>query len=192
MSNAGLGKYDGTISNEEKGAGKGSSKKAGGTRWALSLMFNRPLFRPSQNTPNPSLESRQIPFHCHPDLREIDSKVVMNQDMAHLDDLGPWDIVMRFSKRRGELAGGLTDNLNVVNHPGMNEFVFLEDATASLRIPLDPFDRVEDVMEPLTVIPHRVMASLSTCRRTDRRSPRSEATSTGRLSKRSRSKMSAA
>lgn len=52
---------------------------------------------------------------------------------------------MGLAKRGTELAGCFADNLDMVNHPGMNEFVFLEDKPTSLRIPFDPLDGIVTV-----------------------------------------------
>jgi hypothetical protein len=139
-----------------------------------------------------SLERREIPFYSSPDFSQIDSEIVMNQDMAHLDNLGPRYLVMCSAERRGELAGCFADDLNVMNHPGVDQFVFLEDVLASLCIPFDTFNRVDYVLKALAIIPHKAIASFNTCFRIGGRSPRSEATSTGRLSNRSKSRMSAA
>lgn len=122
------------------------------------------------------LEGGQVPYHSGPDFGQIDSEIVMNQDMAHFDNLGPRYAVMRFAEGRGELAGCFANDLNVVNHPCVDQFVFLEDAPATLRIAFDPFNRVDNVLNALAIIPHKVIASFNTCFRTGGRSPRSEAT----------------
>ena len=92
----------------------------------------------------------------------------------------------------GELAGCFADDLDMVNHPGVDEFVFLENGPTALRIPLDPLDGIEDILQASAIIPHKAIASLRTSLRSGWRSPRSEATSTGRLSKRSKSRIRAA
>jgi hypothetical protein len=68
-----------------------------------------------------------IPFHHRPDFRQVDAEIVMNQHMAHFDDLGPGNLLMGLAKCGAELTGCFADNLDMVDHPGMNEFVFLED-----------------------------------------------------------------
>ena len=50
------------------------------------------------------LESRQIPFYHRPDFRQVNAEIVMDQHMAHLDDLWPGDLLMGLAKRGGELA----------------------------------------------------------------------------------------
>ena len=138
------------------------------------------------------LESRQIPFYHGPDFRRIDTEIVVDQHMAHFDDLWPGDLLVGLAKGRGELAGCFADDLDMVNHPGVNEFVFLENPPTALRIPFDPLDGIEDILQASAIIPHKAIASLRTSFRSGRRSPRSEATSTGRLSKRSKSRTKAA
>ena len=111
---------------------------------------------------------------------------------AHFDDLWPGNLLVGLAKCRAELTGCFADNLDMVNHPGMNEFVFLEDGPTSLRIPFDPLDGIKDILQASAIIPHKAIASLRTSFRIGWRSPRSEATSTGRLSKRSKSRTRAA
>ena len=53
---------------------------------------------------------------------------------------------MSFSKCGGQFAGCLADDLDVVNHPGVDEFILLEDAPTSLGIPLNVLDRIQDVL----------------------------------------------
>lgn len=108
------------------------------------------------------LENRQIPFYYRPDFRQVDAKIVMNQYMAHFDDLWPGNLLVGLAKCRAELTGCFADNLDVVNHPDMNEFVFLEDGPAPLRIPFDPLDGIEDILQASAIIPHKAIASLRT------------------------------
>ena len=138
------------------------------------------------------LQSWQIPFYHRPDFRQVNAEIVMDQHMAHLDDLQPGDLPMGLAKRWRELAGCLTDDLDVVNHPGVDEFIVLECTPTSLCLPFNPLSGIEDIPQASTIFPHKAIASLRTFLRTGGRSPRSEATSTGRLSKRSRSRIRAA
>ena len=80
----------------------------------------------------------------------------------------------------------------MVNHPGVDEFIVLEWTPTALGIPLNPLDGIEDILQTSAIIPHKAIASLRTSLRSGWRSPRSEATSTGRLSKRSKSIIKAA
>jgi len=108
------------------------------------------------------LHSWQIPFYHRPNFRQVNAEIVMDQHMAHLDDLWPWNLMMGLAKRGGELAGCFADDLNMVNHPGVDEFVFLEHAPTALRIPFDSFDGIEDILQASTIIPHKAIASLRT------------------------------
>ncbi len=92
------------------------------------------------------LENRQIPFYHRQDFSQVNAELVMNQHMAHFDDLWPGNLLVGLAKCSTELAGCFADNLDMVNHPGMNEFVFLEDGPTSLRIPFNPLDGIENVM----------------------------------------------
>lgn len=88
------------------------------------------------------LEKRQVSLDCSPHFPQINPKVVVDQDMTHLNDLWPWDVLMAFTEGRREFAGSFTNNLNVMNHPGVDEFVFFERATAPFSISLDLFDGI--------------------------------------------------
>ena len=72
------------------------------------------------------LESRQIPFYHRPDFRQVNAELVMDQHMAHFDDLWPRDLLMGLAKGGSELTCCLADDLDVVNHPGVDEFIILE------------------------------------------------------------------
>ena len=135
------------------------------------------------------LQSWQIPFHHRRDFRQVNAEIVMNQHMAHLDDQWPGDLLMGLEKGWSELTCCLADDLDVVNHPGVDEFIVLECTPISLCLPFNPISGIEDIPQGSTIFPHKAIASLRTFLRTGGRSPRSEATSTGRLSKRSRSRI---
>jgi len=82
--------------------------------------------------------------------------------MTHFDDLWPRDLLMGLAKRRAELAGCFTDNLDMVNHLSVDELVFLENPPTALRIPFDPLDGIEDILQASAIIPHKAIASLRT------------------------------
>jgi len=108
------------------------------------------------------LEGRQIPLYRGPDFCQINAEIIMDQHMTHFDDLWPRDLLMGLAKRRAELAGCFTDNLDMVNHPSVDELVFLENPPTALRIPFDPLDGIEDILQASAIIPHKAIASLRT------------------------------
>ena len=63
---------------------------------------------------------------------------------------------------------------------------------APLGVALDLFDGVQDIEKALAILPHRAIASFNTRFLTGGRNPRSDATSTGRFSRCSSSRMRAA
>ena len=95
-----------------------------------------------EHTTDLFFESRQIPFYHRPDFRQVNAEIVMDQHMAHLDNLWPGDLLMGLAKRGGELAGCFANDLDMVNHPGVNEFVFLEHGPTVLCMPLNPLDGI--------------------------------------------------
>jgi len=54
-----------------------------------------------EHTTDLFLESRQIPFYHRPDFRQVNAEIVMDQHMAHLDNLWPGDLLMGLAKRGG-------------------------------------------------------------------------------------------
>ena len=63
------------------------------------------------------LQGRQIPLHHSPDFSKVNAEIVVDQDMAHFDDLRPGYVLVGFPKGRGKLAGCFADDLDVVDHP---------------------------------------------------------------------------
>lgn len=49
-----------------------------------------------------------------------------------------------------------------MNHPGVDELVFLENPPTALCIPFDPLDGIEHILQASTIIPHKAIASLRT------------------------------
>jgi hypothetical protein len=84
------------------------------------------------------LEGWQIPLHHGPDFPQVNAEIVMDQHMAHFDDLWPRNLLMGLAKGGSELACCLADDLDVVNHPGVDEFIVLECTPTALRIPFNP------------------------------------------------------
>ena len=137
-------------------------------------------------------EFRQVPVYCCPDFFGIHAKVIMDQNVTHGHDFSPWDLRMCGLDGVGEAAGCLSDNLNVVDGPGLEQFIAYKCCASSGRVMFDPFDGFQDVQETLAVTPHNETVSRRIASRTRGRRPRSVTTSTRRPSRRSRSTMSPA
>ena len=77
-----------------------------------------------------------------------------------------------------ERPTGLTDDLEVVHDPYLQERFVVEGAPSSRCTFLNPIDCLEDVLKTLEVAPQRATASARTRSRTRGRKPCSVATST--------------
>ena len=66
-----------------------------------------------EHTTDLFLESRQIPLYHRPDFRQVNAEIVVDQHMAHLDNLWPGDLLMGLAKRGGELAGCFANDLDM-------------------------------------------------------------------------------
>ena len=95
-----------------------------------------------------------------PDLVQIEAEVFMHQDVPQRDDLWPRDLGMTVFEGLGDAAGGLSNHLQVVDHPHLEHLVSLKGMDA-IRDPLsDSRDGLQDVAQAIRVAPHRAMASL--------------------------------
>ena len=66
-----------------------------------SLFLWRALGHMLEDVADLFLQSWQIPFYHRPDFRQVNAEIVMDQHMAHLDDLWPWNLMMGLAKRGG-------------------------------------------------------------------------------------------
>ena len=92
------------------------------------------------------LKGGQIPLDDGPDFSQIDTEIVVDQYVTHFDDLRPGGLRLGTAEYGSELAGGFFNDLDMVNHPGVDEFVLLEDAPPAFRVPLDSDYGVKDVL----------------------------------------------
>jgi hypothetical protein len=60
----------------------------------------------------------------------------------------------RIRRFLGETACSLTDDLQVMDNPGLDQLVGLEDLTTACGVAANPFDGFEDVEQPVLVAPH--------------------------------------
>ena len=90
---------------------------------------------------------RQVSLHRRPHLIGIDAKIVVDHDVSHGDDLCPRDFGVRRSQRVREFSHGLSDDLDMVDHSGLKQFVGLKCRTPSRRIALNSLDRLDHIEE---------------------------------------------
>jgi hypothetical protein len=69
-------------------------------------------------------EHWQVALHDLPYLAQIDPEIIVNNNVSHPGDLRPRNLWVKRSKLARELACGLADDLDIVNNPGLDQFVF--------------------------------------------------------------------
>src|ERR1019366_4250882 len=129
---------------------------------------------------------RQVPHDGRPDFLEVDAEVVVYENVPHRGYLGPGNVRMRASDLIRQASDRFANDLEVMKDPGLNQFVAIECRSATARILLDAFDRLQDVFEALPVPPQSGMASFRPRSRIRERSPRAMAMSTLRPRRASR------
>jgi hypothetical protein len=88
------------------------------------------------------LEAGQVALYSVPDFPEIHPEILMDEYVAHRNNLRPWHLGMRIVKISAELCRGLADDLEVMNNPDLDQFVPVEGIPASGRVTLDAGDRI--------------------------------------------------
>lgn len=81
-------------------------------------------------------ECGDVTVHNPPDLIGIHAEVCINQDVPKTDHLFPRNAGRSASQTRGKTCGCLTDDLEVVDHPDLHQFIPHERLAASNGIPL--------------------------------------------------------
>src|SRR5260370_6637196 len=86
----------------------------------------------------------------------------MHQDVPQCNDLRPRHLGMTLFEGLRHAAGGLSDHLQVVDHPDLEHLVGLKGIDATC----DPFSDfrggLEDIADAIRVAPHRAIASRET------------------------------
>ena len=108
-----------------------------------------------------ALEAGQVALHSPPNFPEIHPEILVDEYVAHRNDVRPGHLGMRIVKISAELCRSLANDLEVMNDPDLDQFVLLESCSASGGVTLDPGDSIEDVPEAFFRISHRGIASRS-------------------------------
>ncbi len=104
----------------------------------------------------------QIAFDYLPNSVEIDIPVPMNETVTHTRNRAPGNRWPGRRVIRREAFDRLSDNLEVVDYPDLDELVFEKRVPAAARAGFDPVDRFQDVARPLRVGSQSGTASAST------------------------------
>src|ERR1035437_645807 len=134
---------------------------------------------PCQNVLDHSLQDWQIIFHNRPNQTHFDSKVPVDEDIAPANRLGPYLLRMQLPELHRQPTGGLAEDEEIVNDPGLHQFVLLERSTPPRGVLLDMLNGFQNVLKTGAIVPHSTTASARTLSRTRARSPLSVTTSTG-------------
>jgi len=113
-----------------------------------------------------------------PDLVEVDAEVIVDQDIAHGDDLRPGNDRMFRMKVAPQLRCRLTQNLKMVYDPNLDQFVRNEAGVSPGRVLLNAINGIDHVVQTFSRIPHSLTASRKTRSRMRGLMPRSLTTST--------------
>jgi hypothetical protein len=83
----------------------------------------------------------------------------MYQEVPQRDYRRPGDLGMLSADLFRETSSCFTDQLEMAENPDLDEFVTLEGCPPASRVPVDPVDGIENIDQPLAIIPHRATAS---------------------------------
>ena len=125
-------------------------------------------------------KGREILLDYLPDDVSIDPEVVMDQDVAHANNLGPWHVRRKLPDVVRNSTKGLAENLKMPDNPVLDQLLVLEDLTSTPRVAVDALNGLQRIAKALSMISQRGTASRSTRARIRECSPRSETTSTCR------------
>jgi len=112
----------------------------------------------------------------------------MNEYVSKPCGVRPHFVGMQAPKLFGEAAARLANNLEVMQNPYTDQFLFVERLPAAARVFFNLLDGIPDVFEAKAVVPHSGTASRRTVARTRLRKPREDTTSTFDASKLSNSR----
>ena len=88
----------------------------------LLCLFGLPPKSP-HNLLDVALQNRQVPCGSHSNLPQIQAEVLMHEDVSQGDEFRPLHVGVPGAKCRRQPAGGLADDLQVVNHPNLQHLV---------------------------------------------------------------------
>jgi len=83
----------------------------------------------------------------------------MDEEVPQRDDRRPGDLGMLGADLFRETSSRLADQLQMTENPDLDEFVTLEGCPPASRVPIDPVDGIENIEQPLAIIPQRATAS---------------------------------
>src|SRR3954463_10544268 len=84
----------------------------------------------------------------------------MNDDIAHQDDLSPWNFEMSVPELLREVSTCLTDYLYVAHDPDLHQLITVEYGAAARGVFLHPLNSFENIAQALLVPVHSGTASL--------------------------------
>ena len=118
-------------------------------------------------------------FDYTPDRIPVYSKIVMDKDISHTDDIRPGNIRICGFEIRGNSPYRFPDNLEVVNNPYLCHLIIVEIVTTPGRHLFNLIYGFQDIQNPFPIVSHNARASLNTRDRIRPRRPASVTTSTG-------------
>lgn len=122
--------------------------------------------RPSSRLRNARPQVGHISPNRLPYSIEVDVPVSVDESITHTGDGAPRNRGPSRLVLIGQALDGLADDLKVVDDPRLQHFVPPEPLLRVRGLTLDPANSSEDVLDSVSVGPHRGMASANACRRT--------------------------
>ena len=93
-----------------------------------------------QHDLNLILQCWKVSIHGIPDSRRVNAKIVMYQNISHSSNLRPGNLRVVLLNLRRESASGFANDLKVVYHPRLNQFIILKDFKERLKESLRQID----------------------------------------------------
>jgi hypothetical protein len=111
------------------------------------------------HAPNLLFEFGKVPLGQRPHLLHVEAEVFMDKDVSESNDFRSGDVWMALFQALRHAASSLTDYLQIVDHPYLNQLV-LPKSSRTVRDPrLDLLDGLENVAEAVCITPHKAIAS---------------------------------
>jgi hypothetical protein len=127
-----------------------------------------------------ALQPREVSLNHPPYFFKVDTKVIVNQYIPHGNNLWPRDRGILFVELTAKFRCSFSNNLKVVNNPGLNQFILFKFNTACGDVAFNPFNSFQHIQNSFSPISHNSTASRRTRSRMRGLIPRSLTTSTFR------------
>lgn len=144
-------------------------------------------FQPAQDCLHIELQIGQVMFHHQPNCIQVNTKIVVDQNIPHPDNVAPWHTGITRLKLVWQRTAGFANDFDMMYNLGLDQFVRVEGSPAPHGVFLDSFNGIQNIPQTFGVVSHNERASFSIRGRRRGRSPASVTTSTFRSNRRCKS-----